>query len=190
MEATLPEKARQFMTRQDWVVLDTETTGKNANAPDTEIVEIVILDHQGVPLLNTLVKPTRPIPANATDIHGITDAMVAMAPTFPEIFPTIANLLKDKVVIVFNADYDIALIENLSTRHNLGFWYCESWCLMRAYTDYWKAPGRFRRSGGYAWQSLGRACEQQHITLTDAHRALGDTLATGALLHKLAESEG
>src|SRR5258708_2663397 len=104
MEA-LPEKARRFFAEQNFVVLDTETTGKDANAPETEIVEIVILDHQGTPLLNTLVKPTCAIPQEAIAIHGITDEMVKGAPTFPELFPTIANLLKDKTVIVYNSGY-------------------------------------------------------------------------------------
>lgn len=183
MEA-LPEKAKRFFTEQNFVVLDTETTGKDTWS--AEIVEIVILDHQGVPLLNTLVKPTCAIPQGAQAIHGITDEMVVGAPSFPELFPTIVNLLKDKVCIVYNAEYDIPLLESVAKRH--GFkWYCESgWCLMKAYADYRKTPGRY---GNYKWHRLGDACEQQRVVLTDAHRALGDTLATWALLKKLAESE-
>lgn len=187
MEA-LPKKARQFMTRQDWVVLDTETTGRDANAPETEIVEIVIVAHDGTVLLNSLVKPEKPIPPEVICIHGITDEMVKDAPSFTELFPKIDALLKGKVCIVYNAGYDIALIENLAERHGFGFWAVENWCLMKAYADYYKAPGRWRGSG-YAWQSLTSACKQQRVTLTEAHRALGDTLATWSLLKTLAERQ-
>lgn len=49
--------------------IDTETTGLG---DDAEIVEICIIDSHGFILLNTLVKPTKPIPDEAIAIHGIT----------------------------------------------------------------------------------------------------------------------
>ena len=58
------------------VFLDTETTGLNDLA---EIVEISILDDDGLVLLDTLVRPRRPIPADAIRIHGIRNEMVAEA---------------------------------------------------------------------------------------------------------------
>ena len=60
-------------------ILDTETTGLY---DDAEIVEISIIDENGGVLLDTLVKPLKPIPAEATAIHGITNEMVATAPTW------------------------------------------------------------------------------------------------------------
>ena len=48
-------------------ILDTETTGLY---DDAEIVEISIIDENGGVLLDTLVKPLKPIPAEATAIHG------------------------------------------------------------------------------------------------------------------------
>ncbi len=44
------------------MILDTETTGLY----DAEIVELSIIDTAGNVLLDTLVRPTRPIPAEAT----------------------------------------------------------------------------------------------------------------------------
>ena len=44
-------------------ILDTETTGLDNQA---EIVEISIIAQQGQVVLDTLVKPLRPIPADAT----------------------------------------------------------------------------------------------------------------------------
>ncbi|MHC5824191.1 MAG: 3'-5' exonuclease, partial [Nostoc sp.] len=63
-------------------ILDTETTGLG----DAEIVDVCVMTQWGQPLINTLVKPTIPIPSGATHIHHITDEMVADAPTFPDIY--------------------------------------------------------------------------------------------------------
>lgn len=66
--------------RQDWVILDTETTGLDTMA---EIVEISIIASDGHVLLDTLIRPSNPIPPAATAIHHISDLMVVAAPTFP-----------------------------------------------------------------------------------------------------------
>ncbi|MCX5250350.1 3'-5' exonuclease [Streptomyces sp. NBC_00201] len=47
-----------------------------------------------------------PIPAEATAIHGITDAMVEGAPTFSEILPRLAEALAGRRIVIYNRDYD------------------------------------------------------------------------------------
>jgi DNA polymerase III subunit epsilon len=77
--------ARQLLTREDWVILDTETTGLH----NAEVVDIAIVNPKGEPIVDTLVCPTLSIPQEVSDIHGLFDADVADAPTFPEIYPLI-----------------------------------------------------------------------------------------------------
>jgi len=178
----LPYSARALFA-DGFVVIDTETTGKDAHALEAEIVSITILDTDGIPILNSSVKPTRPIPAEATAIHGITDDMVADAPTFCELAPRIAETINGQTVIAYNADFDCYLLDNLFIRNGLDLPDFDQWCLMRAYADYRKTPGRY---GNYKWHSLSNACEQQHVAIEDAHSALGDTLATWRLLQALA----
>ncbi|XFB06568.1 exonuclease domain-containing protein [Azotobacter salinestris] len=62
---------------EDALFLDTETTGLHASA---EIVELSLIDSRGQPLLDTLIRPERPIPPALTRIHGIDNAMVADVP--------------------------------------------------------------------------------------------------------------
>lgn len=45
--------------------------------------------------METLVKPSVLIPAEVTAIHGITDEMVALAQTFPEIYLRIVEALEE-----------------------------------------------------------------------------------------------
>jgi DNA polymerase-3 subunit epsilon len=106
--------AREQLSQNDWAILDTETTGLY----DAEIVEIAIINNLGEMLLDALVKPSIPIPAEATDIHGISDAMVADAPTFPEVYPTDAAL-KDKRVLIYNSAFDIKILNYCGQLHSL-----------------------------------------------------------------------
>ena len=188
---TLPEVARGFFKGGNFVVLDLETTGANPHGKDTEIVDIAIVDEDGIPLVSTLVKPALAIPEEVTAIHGITDEMVKDAPTFQEIYPQIVQALAGKTLIVYNSDYDVYLLDNLINRYKLDMPHFENWCLMRAYADYRKRPSTFSTGKGrsYQWIKLVEACQLEGVVLTDAHRALGDTLATYGLLKALAGKE-
>jgi DNA polymerase III epsilon subunit-like protein len=180
----LPAIARSFFEQREFVVLDLETTGSDPHSERTEVLEIAIVDANGKPVLNTLVKAFGPIPAEAQAIHGISNEMVASAPTFREIYPQLVQAISGKVIVIFNANYDAYLLDNLIIRHGLDLPHFDQWCLMKAYANYYKSPGKYK---SYAWQKLSDACKQQDVKLTEAHRAMGDTLATYLLLKKLAE---
>ena len=67
----------------DYVVFDLETTGTSCLTDQVaEISAIKVVDHQVVDEFSTLVNPERRIPYYATEVNGITDDMVADAPTF------------------------------------------------------------------------------------------------------------
>lgn len=91
---------------------DLETTG--INIATDRIVEISILKvfPNGNKESHTWrVNPEMPIPAVVTQIHGITDEMVAKEPTFKELAPKVHNLLKDSDLGGFNSNrFDIPLL--------------------------------------------------------------------------------
>ncbi|MGH1280407.1 3'-5' exonuclease [Bacillus basilensis] len=74
---------KMFTNRDQFVILDTETTGLTQR---DQIIEICVNDLTGKILLNPLVKPTINIPAEAASIHGITNEMVDDAPSWIEIY--------------------------------------------------------------------------------------------------------
>lgn len=90
-----------------FLVLDTETTGLSNQA---EICQIAIVDHTGRVLLDQLVKPTLPIPIGATQIHGITDEVVVNQPTWQTVRERVISLIKGKVVVAYNADFDLRML--------------------------------------------------------------------------------
>jgi DNA polymerase-3 subunit epsilon len=165
--------ARSLLERLDWVILDTETTGISRH---DEIVQIAVLAPDGEALLDTLIRPTRSIPNEATVIHGITDADVADAPPFPKIFPRLKEIIAGKTVIIYNAPFDVRLIRQTLAIHNLpppGIEGEQVECAMLQYSAWY---GELWPDGGYRWQRLRGG----------DHTALGDCRATLAVIRKMA----
>ena len=54
---------------------------------------------------------------------------------------------------------------------------------MKAYAQYYGQ--RNTRYGGYRWQSLTKACQQQRVRVSNAHDALGDARLTAALIRAI-----
>ncbi|MEG4007690.1 3'-5' exonuclease [Microcoleus sp. Pol11C1] len=161
----------QLLVPDGWLILDTETTGLN----DAEIVEIAIINPLGEPLLNTLVRPTISIPAEATEIHGITDEDVNDAPTFPEIYPSIAEVLEDKQVLIYNSAFDIKILNDCCKLHGLPMLNLQqrSECLME-WAAQWKG----------SWSNYYK--NYRYFPLNGGHRALGDCIAALQLIKKMA----
>jgi DNA polymerase III epsilon subunit-like protein len=173
--------ARQVLA-QNPVYLDTETTGLEKT---DEVVEITILDPEGQVLLNSLVRPSQPIPAGAERIHGISNEMVQKAPAWPILWQQIRPLLIGKTIVAYNSDYDHRLLQQSHAR------YKQPWRDSLKFFDLLKLYSQFRgewdanrRSWRYfSLDAAGKACG---IPLPNAHRATADTLLTRALLHFIA----
>jgi DNA polymerase III subunit epsilon len=96
-----------------FVAFDTETTG--LWAPSHRLVELagVRFRLSGEPesIWQSLINPGCPMPADVIPIHGITDAMVASAPTaeraLAEFFAFCGD---DTVMIAHNAPFDISFV--------------------------------------------------------------------------------
>ncbi|MJX93223.1 3'-5' exonuclease, partial [Salmonella enterica subsp. enterica] len=86
----ISQRAAQWLD-DGYLFIDTETTGLG---DDAEIVEICIIDSHGFIMLNTLIKPTKPIPDEAIAIHGITNEMVAFAPNWTDICGAVEELFR------------------------------------------------------------------------------------------------
>ena len=132
------------------VYLDLETTGLE---PEAEVVAIVLLDAQGAPLLDSLVRPQGPTAwPEAQRIHGISPDDVVTAPRWAELATRIHTAVADRQVVLYNADFDCRFLGDLLTgatrihccmlawAHHVGEW-----------SDYW---------GGYRWHTLVEAAAE------------------------------
>ena len=97
----------------DYVVFDTETTGLEPAFGD-RIVAIGAQRLRGTETLpeffETLVNPERPIPALSTHYHGITDTMVADAPTSAEALREFRAFCGNAVLVAHNAAFDMRFL--------------------------------------------------------------------------------
>lgn len=57
-----------------------------------------------------LANPGRPIPAGASEVSGITDAMVAGAAAAEQILPEFMAFVGDAILVAHNADFDAAFL--------------------------------------------------------------------------------
>lgn len=173
---TTPEPLATSYTL-DAIVLDTETTGFEVERGH-RLVEIASCDViAGVPDLgwSTLVHPGRPIPEEATKVHGITDAMVAEAPT-PEAFARGLRFRLEGAVLCFhNALFDIPFVQELLRQAGAD-------PLTNAVVDTLGLARGIYGHGKWARNGVTDCIGRLQLSAETAHRALGDARMTARLL--------
>ena len=97
------------------IVLDTETTGLSVR-DGHRIVEIgcVELDNL-VPTKNIFhvyLNPERKVSEKAFEVHGYTDEFLSTKQKFAEIADSFIEFIKDKKIIIHNAEFDIGHLNN------------------------------------------------------------------------------
>lgn len=168
------------MARQNWCILDTETTGLGAKA---EIVQIAAIDYAGNKLIDSLVKPTVEIEPKAYRVHGISQARVERAKPFDLVLLDVLKAVGDREVVVYNSSFDLRMIHQSLQAHGLHFrlpeksWFTGArvWCVMRAYSQ-WVGEWDYRRRT-HKWQKLPGG----------DHSAVGDCRATLEVIRRMAE---
>ena len=164
------------------IALDTETTSAD---PETARVVTACIGMSMAPgqwsPMEWRVNPGVPIPAEATAIHGLTDADVADSPSGPDAMEPIRNRLVEVASIPLvghNLAYDMTVLDREFRRH-----------LGRGLPDGLQCIDTlvlFRRfdftTGGRRLETLAT---RYGITL-DAHDATADALASLRILHILA----
>jgi DNA polymerase-3 subunit epsilon len=165
------------------VYLDTETTGLG---PGSQIIEICVLDSDGSVLIDRLVRPSIPIPSDASRVHGIRDAMVAGEPSWAEVWPEVEQASWGRPIAIYNAAYDLARMRQSHRAHGLD-WREPSGpvhCLMKLYARYHGEWDPNRRA--FRWVSLEQAARRCGILLPQRHRARQDAELAQSVLECVA----
>ncbi|MEU0242311.1 3'-5' exonuclease [Nocardiopsis sp. NPDC006198] len=148
--------ARRALAPDEALLVDVETTGLG---PTAAIVEIAVVEADtGRTVLDTLVNPDGvPVEKGAQQVHGITPGELDGAPTWPEIWPRLAQGVGSRLLIAYNADFDKSRIRHACRRYGLPVPRWDWDCAMA-----WRgAAARTSRPG----------------PLNGGHRALGDARA-------------
>jgi DNA polymerase-3 subunit epsilon len=160
--------AREVISRQP-IYLDTETTGLNVS---DEIIEIAIIDHTGSLKLQSLVRPTIPIPMSSTRIHGISDSMVRQSPFWNSLWPEVKGLLQDHIICSYNADFDKRMMQQSHRKFKLpwnpGFTFFDIMELFSIFNHEWDSIHhcyrliRLENAGNF----LGSSCQTPIVPWT------------------------
>src|SRR4030095_14801848 len=159
-----------------YAIVDIETTG--GYAANNGITEVAIVLHNGKEVegkYQTLVNPNQKIPLYITALTGINQSMVAESPPVEVIASNIHRLLKDRIFIAHNVNFDYSFLKHhlLSAGFELS---CRKICTVRLARQVFP---------GLPSYSLGNLCRHFDIPITDRHRAGGDAAATTLLFEHL-----
>ena len=103
------------------VILDTETTGLSADKD--RIVEIACIELSNhIPTKNifhTFINPETKVSADAFSVHGYSDEFLSNKPKFKEVVKNFLDFIKDKKLVIHNADFDLGFLNNELKRLNV-----------------------------------------------------------------------
>jgi len=164
------------MKKQEYAIVDIETTG--GNATHSRITEIAIIIHDGDKIIDrweSLVNPQKNIPPAIFALTGLTNEMVQDAPVFDLISDKVFELLTDRIFVAHNVNFDYSFVRHQLEQAGLK-WTAKKLCTVRAAR---------KIKPGLPSYSLGRLCKSLDITIENAHRAGGDANATAILFSRL-----
>ncbi|EED7773058.1 3'-5' exonuclease [Salmonella enterica subsp. houtenae] len=167
---------------QDPLFLDTETTGLGNTA---QALEIGLVNSQGETVYHTRLKPTVSIEPGAAAVHGISEAELADAPSWPDIATQLQHHIGLRPLVIFNADFDMRILKQTAAAHNDPASWLDTlkvYCAMRLSAGYYGATNR------YSTISLASAASQAGLNWSGpAHSAVADAVMTAGVVRNIAE---
>lgn len=165
-------------------VVDLETTGGSpTDGRITEIGAVAVRGGEVIGEFQTFVDPGQPIPPFITVLTGITDAMVAGAPSQAAAIPMLLDFMAGHVFVAHNAPYDTGFIKASCERLGLTWpnpQVIDTARLARAVLARDEVPNH----------KLGTLAQFFCTQVQPTHRALDDARATVDVLHGLLERLG
>lgn len=165
----------------DPLFIDLETTGLSHEA---EVIEIAILDKSGLVVFETLVKPSSPIPNEATSVNGITNRMVESSPSFAQVVDQVGSIIQGRSIIAHNSHFDFSMLYREFRRcDKKDLFPTDSWhCTMRLLCD--------QNEGRYPSLDLAMHLSgAEHPSEGEFHRARYDADCCRLVVLKLAHQD-
>lgn len=154
----------------EFAALDFETTGLDARKE--RVIEVAVVRGRAGErprMWSTLVDPGGPV--GATQIHGISAAMVSGQPRYAQIWPQLEKELGGAVLVAHNSAFDIGFMEAECARAGTRW----------ARGQVLDTLGMARRLFSLPSNALGNLCLHFGVPRGRAHRAGDDALATWQL---------
>lgn len=159
-----------------YCIVDVETTGP-VKGP-AKLTEIALFRFDGqtvVDSFHTLLNPGHAIPPFIRHLTGISDAMVADAPTFDTVADRVLDITEGAIFVAHNAPFDFGFLQKELAWAGRPF-LRRTLCTVRLSR---------KLIPGMPSYSLGKLCRSLDISLDNRHRAHGDAAATVRLFARL-----
>lgn len=171
----------------DVVMVDVETTGRES-AQDRIVELAIVRGHKGEIVSRNawLINPQRPIPAEVTAVHGITDADVADKPAFADVGHEILAALQKAIPAAYNASFDRGFL-HAEVARTLSADVSPPPALLKDVE--WIDPLIWARhiQASARSRALGDVAARLEVELDHAHRATADAEAALKIMYKFAE---
>jgi DNA polymerase-3 subunit epsilon len=171
----------------DFVVFDTETTGKDYETARIVTAFIGTVDANGGErdAWTHRIRPGVSIPEEATAVHGITNEMAQYYAEPTYVLPGIVNALvlalnQGLPIVAFNGRYDFTVLDRDCRRHGVPTLSEMTAGLIQPVLDPYvldKSVDQYRKGK----RTLTAMCAHYGVSLTDAHEASADAIAAGHL---------
>ena len=148
-----------------YVLLDLETTGGNPlDCRITEIAAVRVENGLEVARWSTLVNPGTRIPPLIQNLTGISDAMVADAPSFDKVGATLLKLLDGAVLVAHNVRFDHGFLLHEYARMDVVL-RVKTLCTVRLSRQLYPQ---------HKGHGLDAIMQRHGLTTLSRHRAMGD----------------
>jgi DNA polymerase III subunit epsilon len=159
------------------LIIDTETVGTGSSI---EVVEVALCDFEGRVILDSLVRPVYNPPPRSTPAQRFDSAEFDAAPDWTDVWPALAALAGNKLLVAYNAAFDRRALAATCARNRLPATAGRGWrCAMQLAK---------RVLGAKKNLLLSEACARFGLE-AGSHRAAADVLATHRLLRRLVAPE-
>jgi len=159
-----------------YVVVDIETTGPSRYYHKiTEIAALRVKNGKVTREFETLINPQVRIPNFITRLTGIDNELVKDSPTVDEIMPAFVKFLRKDIFVAHNASFDFGFLSHNAEHYHKTKIPNDRLCTRKLAN---------RLLPDLPSKKLGHICDHFDITNNQAHRAMGDTLATVEVLNR------
>jgi len=163
---------------KNYIVLDLETPNKYCNSMSSMGI-VVVEEGEIVDEIYSLINPEAPFDDFNISFTGIGPEDVENAPTFPEYWDEIKNLLCSNIIVGQNISFDLSVISKSLTRYNMPIPPFQCYCTLNS----------CKRNLNLPSNSLSYIVENVLNTTYNAHNAMADAQMTNELFNFLEDYE-
>ena len=167
---------QMLLSELEFVVLDTETTGLRPGSDRViEIAGIRLRGGEALDSFQSLVNPQRRLPPFIVQFTGITQQMLAAAPTAENILPDFLRFIEGAILVGHNIGFDIGFLSHEAQLLGCAF----------PIDGLDTIPLARRFLPGLRRFKLDAVADHLKIPAIHRHRAMGDARVTAAVFIKL-----